>query len=139
MWRERQRFSPPVMRFTVRGNAPTVPIDGRTPGLKAGRAAGELEYDMLRILVDGEGSRAVELCIRAALGDRADEEEWLITAVKLPARWVVSFLVSPDDRLGGYSWCGPAHQVRSAVENALRRASLGKPARTEACVAGLAG
>jgi hypothetical protein len=83
-----------------------------------------LEYDMVRILVDGGGSRAVELCIRAALGDRADEEEWLITAVKLPARWVVSFLVSPDDRLGGYSWCGPAHQVRSAVENALRANGL---------------
>jgi hypothetical protein len=83
-----------------------------------------LEYDMVRILVDGEGSRAVELCIRAALGDRADEEEWLITAVKLPARWVVSFLVSPDDRLGGYSWCGPAHQVRSAVDNAVRSAGL---------------
>jgi hypothetical protein len=98
-----------------------------------------LEYDMVRILVDGEGSRAVELCIRAALGDRGDEEEWLITAVKLPARWVVSFLVSPDDRLGGYSWCGPAHQVRSAVEEALRRAGLGKPARTELCVARLAG
>jgi hypothetical protein len=83
-----------------------------------------LEYDMVRILVDGEGSRAVELCIRAALGDRADEEEWLITAVKLPARWVVSFLVSPDDRLGGYSWCGPAHQVRAAVQDAMRAAGL---------------
>jgi hypothetical protein len=83
-----------------------------------------VEYDMVRILVDGEGSRAVELCIRAALGDRGHEEEWLITAVKLPARWVVSFLVSPDDRLGGYSWCGPAHQVRGAVENALRANGL---------------
>jgi hypothetical protein len=87
---------------------------------------------MVRILVDGEGSRAVELCIRAALGDRGDEEEWLITAVKLPARWVVSFLVSPDDRLGGYSWCGPAHQVRSAVENALRSAGLGETQRVTA-------
>jgi len=91
-----------------------------------------LDYDMVRILVDGEGSRAVELCIRAALGDRGDEEEWLITAVKLPARWVVSFLISPDDRLGGYSWCGPAHQVRSAVENALRSTGLGEPQRTTA-------
>ena len=51
---------------------------------------------MVRILVDGEGSRAVELCIRAALGDRANGEQWLISAVKLPARWVVSFLVSKD-------------------------------------------
>ena len=49
---------------------------------------------------------------------------WLVTAVKLPARWVVSFLVSPDDRLGGYSWCGPAHQVRVAVEDALRNARI---------------
>jgi hypothetical protein len=89
-----------------------------------------LEYDMLRILVDGEGSRAVELCIRAALGDRADEEEWLITAVKLPARWVVSFLVSPGDRLGGYSWCGPAHQVRGAVQDAMRAAGLPSLAAT---------
>jgi hypothetical protein len=96
-----------------------------------------LEHDMVRILVDGEGSRAVELCIRAALGDRADEEEWLITAVKLPARWVVSFLVSPDDRLGGYSWCGPAHQVRSAVENALRANGM-LPSPTVARTAALA-
>jgi hypothetical protein len=79
---------------------------------------------MVRILVDGEGSRAVELCIRAALGDRGDEEQWLISAVKLPARWVVSFLHSPDDRLGGYTWCGPAHQVRTAIDEALRTAGL---------------
>jgi hypothetical protein len=80
---------------------------------------------MVRILVDGEGSRAVELCIRAALGDRAKDEQWLISAVKLPARWVVSFLVSPDDRLGGYTWVGPAHQLRAAVEDSLRKAGFG--------------
>jgi hypothetical protein len=83
-----------------------------------------MEWTMLRILVDGEGSRAVELVIRAALGDREDHEQWLITAVKLPARWVVSFLISPGDRLGGYTWCGPAHQVRSALEEALGAAGL---------------
>jgi hypothetical protein len=80
---------------------------------------------MLRILVDGEGSRAVELCIRTAIGERDASEQWLITAVRLPARWVVSFLVSPGDRLGGYTWCGPAHQVRGAVEEAILRAGLG--------------
>ena len=83
---------------------------------------------MVRILVDGDGSRAVELCIRAALGERSDDEQWLVTAVRLPTRWVVSFLVSPDDRLGGQTWVGPAHQVRSAVEEALRAAGLA-PAR----------
>jgi hypothetical protein len=90
---------------------------------------------MLRILVDGEGSRAVELCIRAALGDREDHEQWLVTAVKLPARWVVSFLVSPDDCLGGYTWCGPAHQVRSALEDALRAAGLASGSRVRRTVA----
>jgi hypothetical protein len=79
---------------------------------------------MVRILVDGEGSRAVELCIRAALGERSDDEQWLVTAVKLPARWVVSFLISPGDQLGGHTWCGPAHGVRSAIEEALRAAGL---------------
>ena len=79
---------------------------------------------MVRIVTDGEGSRAVELCIRAALGDRDDREQWLVTAVKLPARWVVSFLVSPDDRLAGQTWCGPAHQVRWAVQEALRAAGM---------------
>jgi hypothetical protein len=79
---------------------------------------------MVRILVDGEGSRAVELCIRAALGDRREDEQWLVSAVKLPARWVVSFLVSPGDRLGGYTWCGPAHQLRAALEQALAVAGL---------------
>jgi hypothetical protein len=78
---------------------------------------------MVRIVTEGEGSRAVELSIRAAMGDRDDDEQWLVTAVKLPARWVVSFLVSPADRLGGYTWCGPAHEVREAVQNALRAAS----------------
>ena len=79
---------------------------------------------MVRILVDGKGSRAVELCIRAAMGDRGDEEQWLISAVKIPARWVVSFLVSPGARLDGHTWCGPAHQVRAAVKDALRAAGL---------------
>jgi len=79
---------------------------------------------MVRILVDGEGSRAVELCIRAALGDRSEDEQWLVTAVKLPARWVVSFLVSPEERLAGYTWCGPAHQVRAAVQDALHSAGF---------------
>ena len=82
---------------------------------------------MVRIVVDGEGSRAVELCIRAALGDRSDEEQWLVTAVKLPARWVVSFLITPDDRLAGHTWCGPAHQLRRAVEDAIRAAGLMPP------------
>lgn len=90
---------------------------------------------MLRILVDGEGSRAVELCIRAALGDRNDDEQWLVTAVKLPARWVVSFVVSPGDKLGGYSWCGPAHQVRKAVEEALSGAGLARPTRNSRVMA----
>ena len=93
---------------------------------------------MVRILVDGEGSRAVELCIRAALGDRVKEEQWLISAVKLPARWVVSFLVSPDDRLGGYTWVGPAHQVRAAVEDSLRKAGFGALTTTESRLAAAA-
>jgi hypothetical protein len=90
---------------------------------------------MVRILVDGEGRRAVELCIRAALGGRANEEQWLVSAVKLPARWVVSFLVSPNDRLGGYTWCGPAHQVRAAIEDALRSAGLGELTKNESRLA----
>jgi hypothetical protein len=85
---------------------------------------------MVRILVGGAGSRAVELCIRAALGDRGDQEQWLITAVKLPARWVVSFLISPGDRLDGYTSCGPAHQVRAAVQDALGAAGLSSLAAT---------
>jgi len=79
---------------------------------------------MIRIVVDGEGARAVELCIRAALGDRGDDEQWLVTAIRLPGRWVVSFLVSPRDRLAGFTWCGPAHEVRAAVQDALRGAGL---------------
>ena len=79
---------------------------------------------MVRILVDGEGSRAVELCIQAALGDRSEDEQWLVTAVRLPARWVVSFLISPGDRLAGFTWCGPAHEVRMALQDALRSAGL---------------
>jgi hypothetical protein len=90
---------------------------------------------MLRILVDGEGSRAVELCIRTAMGERDGSEPWLITAVRLPGRWVVSFLVSPGDRLGGYTWCGPAHQVRGAVQDALRMAGFAPDVPTPVAVA----
>ena len=79
---------------------------------------------MVRIVTEGEGSRAVETSIRAALGVRDDDEQWLVTAVKLPGRWVVSFLVSPEDRLGGHTWCGPAHEVRAAVEHTLRAAGI---------------
>lgn len=79
---------------------------------------------MLRILVDGEGSRAVELCIRAGLGERDRDEQWLVTAVRLPGRWVLSFLVSPGDLLADYTWCGPAHEVRWAVANAVKTAGL---------------
>ena len=89
----------------------------------AARAAG-VKGPMIRIVVDGEGARAVELCIRAALGDRSDDEQWLVTAVRLPGRWVVSFLVSPEDRLAGHTWCGPAHEVRAAVQAALTSAGL---------------
>ena len=85
-------------------------------------------FQMIRILVDGEGSRAVELCLRAALGDRGADEQWLVTAVKLPARWVVSFLISPQDRLAGFTWCGPAHELRAAVQDALSRAGIAAPA-----------
>jgi hypothetical protein len=79
---------------------------------------------MVRIVTAGEGGRAVELCIRTAMADRDDSEQWLITAVKLAGRWIVSFLVSPEDRLGGYTWCGPAHEVRAAVLEALRMAGV---------------
>ena len=58
------------------------------------------------------------------IGPRWELSEWLVSAVKLPARWVVSFLVSPDDRLVGYTWCGPAHQVRTAIQDVLRNAGL---------------
>ena len=120
------------MVFTARGNAAAVPhLDGQTPapGRSGRQGAGASDH------LDGEGSRAVELCIRAALGERANEEQWLISAVKLPARWVVSFLVSPDDRLGGYTWCGPAHQVRSAIEDVLRGANLGRLTPAESLTA----
>jgi hypothetical protein len=113
-----------VIRFTARGNAAPYPMtDGRPVWSRPGRVGST----MLRIVVDGEGSRAVDLCIRAALGERSDDEQWLITAVKLPSRWVVSFLISPDDRLGGYTWCGPAHQVRAALEQALAAAGFAQP------------
>lgn len=79
---------------------------------------------MIRIVVDGKGSRAVELCLRTALGERSEGERWLVTAVRLPARWVVSFLDSPGDRMGGHTWVGPAHQMRRAVEEALCAAGV---------------
>jgi hypothetical protein len=126
------------MRFTVRGNATTVPHGETAAGAQGRMGRGEREQVMVRILVDGEGSRAVELCIRAALGDRADEEQWLISAVKLPARWVVSFLASPDERLVGYTWCGPAHQVRAALEEALRHARLGELTKAQSRQAAVA-
>ena len=123
------------MHFTVRGNALTVPHGETAAGAQSRMGRGEREQVMVRILVDGDGSRAVELCIRAALGERGEDEQWLISAVKLPARWVVSFLASPDDRLVGYTWVGPAHQVRAALEDALRHAGLGELTKAQARLA----
>jgi hypothetical protein len=113
-----------VRRGTAAGNANSVSVSWNGRRAADATSPGRAGSSMVRILVDGEGSRAVELCIRAALGDRSDDEQWLITAVRLPARWVVSFLVSPHDRLAGYTWCGPAHEVRGAVQEALRSAGL---------------
>src|ERR1043165_4663880 len=96
-------------------------MDGRRADRRAVEGRGR---DMGTILVEGEGSRAVELCIRAVLGERPRDEQWIISAVKLPARWVVSFLVSPGDLLGGYTWCGPAHQVRAAIDDVMRSAGF---------------
>ena len=60
----------------------------------------------------------------AGLGERDRGEQWLVTAVRLPGRWVLSFLVSPGDLLADYTWCGPAHEVRLAVANAVKTAGL---------------
>ena len=73
---------------------------------------------MIRILVD-RGAPDVELCIRAALGERPPAESWVVSAVRLSSGWVVTFPVSPGDRLTDFSWSGPTHRVRDAVKAAL--------------------
>ncbi len=78
----------------------------------------------VRIMVDGPDAVELEGVVRAALGPRLEEESWLVFILKVRARWGVSVLVSPQDRLEGWSFFGPWSSIASAVKEAVRKAGL---------------
>ncbi|HET7745778.1 MAG TPA: hypothetical protein VFM29_00660 [Vicinamibacteria bacterium] len=79
---------------------------------------------MVKILVMGAHADDVRDEMRNALGRRPEHEEWVVSAVQLPTSWVASVLVSPGDRLTGWSLVGPARSIAPALAHAVTNAGL---------------
>jgi len=83
----------------------------------------------VRILVDGPEAASLEAAVRAALGVRPAWETWIIALVKQRPRWHLTVLVSPEDRLGEWSFVGPAGMLGLALKDAVREVGLETPER----------
>lgn len=79
---------------------------------------------MVRILVLGDHADDVRDEVRAALGRRPEQEEWVVSAVQLPTSWVATVLISPGDLLTGWSMVGPARHIAPALAHAVTDAGL---------------
>jgi hypothetical protein len=83
---------------------------------------------MVKILVAGTRESEVRREILNALGTVDDRDDWVISAVELPTVWVVYVLVSPGDRLTGWSWVGPRGRMMPSVAPVLAGATSAQPA-----------
>jgi hypothetical protein len=77
----------------------------------------------VKILIDGPGGPELERAVRAALG-RPDSEEWVLSLVKNQPLWSVNVLVSPGDRLGGWTYLGLRRDIPIVLAEALRVAGF---------------
>jgi hypothetical protein len=78
----------------------------------------------IKILIDGPGGRELEATVREALGGRPESEEWIISLVKNQPLWSVSVLVSPGNRLWGWTFLGLRREIPDVLGQALRAAGL---------------
>jgi hypothetical protein len=78
----------------------------------------------IKILVDGAGGDELERAVRALLGRRPEAEEWVVSLVKNQPLWSVNVLVSPGDRLWGWTYLGLRREVPVVLAEALRVAGF---------------
>ena len=78
----------------------------------------------IRILVDGTGGDELEQAVRTVLGRRPESEEWVLSLVKNQPLWSVNVLVSPGDRLWGWTYLGLRREVPVVLAEALRVAGF---------------
>jgi len=78
----------------------------------------------IKILVDGAGGDELERAVRELLGRRPQAEEWVVSLVKNQPLWSVNVLVSPGDRLWGWTYLGLRREVPVVLAEALRVAGF---------------
>jgi hypothetical protein len=78
----------------------------------------------IRILIDGPDGQEMEKAVRGALGRRPESEEWVLSLVKHQPLWSVNVLVSPDDRLCGWTYLGLRRDIPVVLAEALRVAGF---------------
>ena len=62
--------------------------------------------------------------MRALLAGRPEAEEWVLSLVKNQPLWSVNVLVSPGDRLWGWTFLGLRREVPGVLAEALRVAGF---------------
>jgi hypothetical protein len=87
----------------------------------------------IKILIDGPGGDELEMAVRAALGRRPESEEWILSLVKNQPLWSVNVLVSPGDRLWGWTYLGLRRDIPVALAEALRVAGFRHVVDAAAC------
>jgi hypothetical protein len=78
----------------------------------------------IKILVDEAGGDELEQVVRSVLGRRPEAEEWVVSLVKNQPLWSVNVLVSPGDRLWGWTYLGLRREVPVVLAEALRVAGF---------------
>lgn len=87
----------------------------------------------IKILIDGPGGEELETAVRAALGRRPESEEWVLSLVKNQPLWSVNVLVSPGDRLWGWTYLGLRRDIPVVLAEALRVAGFRRIGDAAAC------
>jgi len=78
----------------------------------------------IKILIDGPDGRELEATVREALGGRPESEEWILSLVKNQPLWSVNVLVSPGNRLWGWTFLGLRREIPLVLGDALRAAGF---------------
>jgi len=78
----------------------------------------------IKILIDGPGGRELEAAVREVLGGRPESEEWILSLVKNQPLWSVNVLVSPGNRLWGWTFLGLRREIPGVLREALRAAGF---------------
>ena len=78
----------------------------------------------IKILIDGPNGRELEVAVREAMGGRPESEEWILSLVKHQPLWSVNVLVSPGNRLWGWTFLGLRREIPVVLGEALRAAGF---------------